>query len=197
MPSDSKYRHVSRTLLNILADLDSSLIQMISNLPLIFSSSIFFFWFFGTVPSTLTTIGITVNLTFHGFSALLQDPSTFPFIFTLWSASKTTRGLVLSYGISTIVGYLMPNPVYSYIVDIWFVNISVLFTDSLFRLFNVKSRKLVRVGSYPSTEMQSVYSTTLTDWGPTWRKVFFFLIINNDLIFCLGSDDFVIFGFVK
>ena len=27
-------------------------------------------------------------------------------------------GLVCFYGISTIVGYLMPNPVYSYILDI-------------------------------------------------------------------------------
>ena len=26
-------------------------------------------------------------------------------------------------GISTIVGYLMPNPVFTYILNIWFVNI--------------------------------------------------------------------------
>ena len=32
--------------------------------------------------------------------------------------------LVQFYGISTIVGYLMPNLVCSYISDIWFVNIS-------------------------------------------------------------------------
>ena len=33
-------------------------------------------------------------------------------------------GLVWFYGISTIEDYLILNPVYSYIFDIWFVNIS-------------------------------------------------------------------------
>ena len=28
--------------------------------------------------------------------------------------------LVWFYGISTIVGYLMPNPLYTYILNIWF-----------------------------------------------------------------------------
>ena len=28
-------------------------------------------------------------------------------------------GLVSFYGISTIVGYLMPNPLYTYILNIW------------------------------------------------------------------------------
>ena len=28
-------------------------------------------------------------------------------------------GLGLFYGISTMVGYLMPNPVYSYILDVY------------------------------------------------------------------------------
>ena len=31
-------------------------------------------------------------------------------------------GLVGFYGISIIVGYLMPNPVFTYILNIWFVN---------------------------------------------------------------------------
>ena len=35
----------------------------------------------------------------------------------------TSYGLVGFYGISTIVGYLMPNPTYRYILNIWFVNI--------------------------------------------------------------------------
>ena len=30
--------------------------------------------------------------------------------------------LVVSYNISTLVGYLMLNPVYTYTLDIWFVN---------------------------------------------------------------------------
>ena len=31
-------------------------------------------------------------------------------------------GLVWFYGISTIIGYLMPNPFYTYISNIWFLN---------------------------------------------------------------------------
>ena len=33
-------------------------------------------------------------------------------------------GLVWFYGISAILGYLMPNPVFIYILNIWFVDIS-------------------------------------------------------------------------
>ena len=50
-------------------------------------------------------------------------------------------GLVRFYGISTIVGYLIPNPVYTYILDIydlvWFG--SVLWDIDYCRLFNTKS----------------------------------------------------------
>ena len=41
-----------------------------------------------------------------------------------------TNGLVWFYGISTIVGYLMSNPVYSYILNIWFVNKSTKLNGS-------------------------------------------------------------------
>ena len=37
---------------------------------------------------------------------------------------ETSGGLVWFYGISIIVGYLMPNLVYTQILDKWFVNIS-------------------------------------------------------------------------
>ena len=37
--------------------------------------------------------------------------------------------LVWFYGISTIVGYLMPNPVFRYILDIWFVNTFCRYTQ--------------------------------------------------------------------
>ena len=40
--------------------------------------------------------------------------------------TSTILSLVWFYGISTIVGYLKPNPVYSYILDI-FVNMSTKF----------------------------------------------------------------------
>ena len=38
-----------------------------------------------------------------------------------WTCIKfqTKYGLVLFYGISTIIGYLMPNPLYTYILDIY------------------------------------------------------------------------------
>ena len=31
-------------------------------------------------------------------------------------------GLIWFYGISTTVGYLMPNPFYTYILNIWFLH---------------------------------------------------------------------------
>ena len=33
------------------------------------------------------------------------------------------------YGISIIVGYLMPNPVFKYILDIWFLNTVCKYTQ--------------------------------------------------------------------
>ena len=45
-----------------------------------------------------------------------------------------------SYGISTIVGYLMPNPLYTYILDIYdLVWLGVLWHINHCRLFNTKS----------------------------------------------------------
>ena len=62
-----------------------------------------------------------------------------------WSLNSLTSrpqfvwfGLVGFYGISTIVGYLMPNPLYTYILTIiWFVR--VLWHINHCRLFNAKS----------------------------------------------------------
>ena len=38
-------------------------------------------------------------------------------------------GLIWFYGISTIVGYFMPNLVFTYILDIWFVNTFYRYTQ--------------------------------------------------------------------
>ena len=38
--------------------------------------------------------------------------------------------LVWFYGISTIVGYLMPNSVFTYVLNIWFVNTFCRYTES-------------------------------------------------------------------
>ena len=35
---------------------------------------------------------------------------------------KKRDGLAVFYSISTIIGYLMPNPVYTYILNTWFEN---------------------------------------------------------------------------
>ena len=48
-------------------------------------------------------------------------------------------GLVGFYGISTIVGYLMPNPLYTYILNIWIWFGWVLWHINHCRLFNAKS----------------------------------------------------------
>ena len=37
--------------------------------------------------------------------------------------SSDKMRLVWFYGISTIVGYLIPNPIFTYILNIWLVNI--------------------------------------------------------------------------
>ena len=47
--------------------------------------------------------------------------------------------LVRFYGISTIVGYLMPNPLYTYILNIYDLVGSVLWHINHCRLFNAKS----------------------------------------------------------
>ena len=38
-------------------------------------------------------------------------------------------GLVLFYGISTVVDYLMPNPVFAYVLNVWFVNTFCRYTQ--------------------------------------------------------------------
>ena len=52
----------------------------------------------------------------------------------------TIGSLVGFYGISTIVGYLMPNPLFTYILNIYMIRFSlVLWHINHYRLSNVKS----------------------------------------------------------
>ena len=52
----------------------------------------------------------------------------------------TINGLVGLYGISTIVGYLIPNPLYTYILKIYVIWFGwVLWHINHCRLFNAKS----------------------------------------------------------
>ena len=39
------------------------------------------------------------------------------------------EGLVWLYGISSIVGYLIPNPIFKYILNIWFANSFCRYTE--------------------------------------------------------------------
>ena len=90
--NDSKSPQVSRTLLSILADLNSAVIWMVFSRVLISISSSPFTNPLVTVPSALITIGITVTFMFHSFFNSLARSRylslfspTFNFIY--WSAN--------------------------------------------------------------------------------------------------------------
>ena len=57
----------------------------------------------------------------------------------------TGFGLVGFYGISTIVGYLMPNPLYTYILDIYDLVWLGFMAYKPFWLFNAKSRLYIYI----------------------------------------------------
>ena len=86
----SEWPQVSRTLLSILTDLNSVVVRMVLILPLICNSFNLLAKPLETIPSTPSTIGITITFTFHSyFSSLARSKylSIFSsFIFTLWSA---------------------------------------------------------------------------------------------------------------
>ena len=70
--SDNKSPQISRTLLNILTDINHSVVWMASILPLISCSNCLLSKPLGTVPSAPITIGIM----FHRLLVLCQDRST-------------------------------------------------------------------------------------------------------------------------
>ena len=65
--SNSKFPQVSRTLLNILANLNNAVVWMVSTHPFISKSSSPFTNPLVTVPSASVLIGITVTFMFHSF----------------------------------------------------------------------------------------------------------------------------------
>ena len=75
--SDSKSPQVSRTLLNILADLNN-VVWMVSTRPLISKSSSPCINPLVTVPRAPITIGITVTFMFYSLSIPYQGPGTYP-----------------------------------------------------------------------------------------------------------------------
>ena len=74
-----------RTVLSILADLNNSVVWMVSTRPLISKSSSLLTNIFVTLPSTTVTIGITVTFMFHSFLRSLARSRYFFFSFCFLS----------------------------------------------------------------------------------------------------------------
>ena len=88
--SDYKSPQVSRTLLSILVNLNSSIVWMVCTCILISNSFSLFTNPSVTVPCTLIVIGITVTFMFHDFFSSHFSPS---FNFTQWPA-KMAKSLI-------------------------------------------------------------------------------------------------------
>ena len=89
--SDIRYPQVSRTLFSIMADLNNTVVWMVSTRPLISKSSSPFINPSVTVPRAPITIDITVTFRFHSFFNSLARSKylssfSFSFNFTLSSA---------------------------------------------------------------------------------------------------------------
>ena len=108
--SDSKFPQVSRTLLSILADLNNTVVWMVSTRSLIFISSRSYTNPLVTVPSAPITISITITFMFQSFFSSLARSRylslfLFSFTFTLWSAGTaefTIRRVHFFFGGVTI-----------------------------------------------------------------------------------------------
>ena len=89
--SESKSLQVSRTALSILADLNNTVIWMVSTCPLISKSFSPFINRLLTVPNAPSTNGITATFMFHSFFSSLERYRNLSFFslsfsFTQWSA---------------------------------------------------------------------------------------------------------------
>ena len=78
--SDSKSSKITRTIPNILADLNNAIVWIVSTCLLISKSSTPCTNSLVTVPSARITIGITITFMFHSFSVLYQRLGTFCFL---------------------------------------------------------------------------------------------------------------------
>ena len=92
--SDSKSPPLSKSLLNILADLNNAAVGMVSIFLLISNSSSLLSNYLGTVPNAPTNTDIPVTLMIHSFfcsQARSKYMAIFSlsFIFTLWSIGTT------------------------------------------------------------------------------------------------------------
>ena len=82
--SDSKSPLVFRNLLSILPDLDSSIVWMVLNVPLIYNFSNIFPRLWETFPSIPVTIGITLALLLHRFFSFQATPRCLSFSFFIY-----------------------------------------------------------------------------------------------------------------
>ena len=112
--SESKSSHVSRTLLSILADLNTAIVTwMVSTYPVISKSSSLCTNPLVTVPSAPITIGIIVTFMFHSFfNSLLRSRYlsffSISFNFTLWSVA-TTKSTILQVLFSFLFNWLLKD----------------------------------------------------------------------------------------
>ena len=95
--NDNKSPLVSKTLLNILADLKNAVIWMISTCPLIFKSSTPFTNLLRIVPSAPIIIGLTVTLIFYSLYDSLDRSRylSFRFLLILLSGPPERQNLQL------------------------------------------------------------------------------------------------------
>ena len=87
---------VSRTLLSILADLNSAVVRMVSILPLILSSFNLFFGMSGAVPR-VPIIGITITSMFYSFFSSLARFKYLSIHFLLFSLCEIKTNLTTAH----------------------------------------------------------------------------------------------------
>ena len=125
---------------------------------------------------------------------------------------KCFIGLVGFYGISTIAGYLMPNPLYTYILNIWFG--LVWWHINHYRLFNANSSLYIYikyigfglVGFYGISTIVSylmpnpLYTYMLNIYGLVWfdgiSTIVGYLMPNPLYTYMLNIYDLVWFGLI-
>ena len=96
-------------------------------------------------------------------------------------------GLVWFYGISTIIGYIIPNPFYTYILDIWFGLIWFMAYQQLSR-FNAKSFLYVYIIFF----FVGFYNIVILFTNPSARAGYNTRSIFKGSLTCLNSEFFIL-----
>ena len=140
--SGNKFSHVSRTLLSILANLNTAVVWMVSACPPISNTPSRLTVPLITVPSAPITVGIIAALMFHSFlSSLIRckylSLISLSLIFTLWSAGttkSTNRQVLLSLLSLLFIRVFNISVSWWYFTGDW-VTASLLKSPGLFSVF--------------------------------------------------------------